>query len=159
MPREMYQQETLTTEFYGTVEAKVNCETPADTIQAWIPLTEVSYTVSFNHDTQNVKDTLYDESFLKKRDKYAVFFGGNQPLTEIRTQAKTGRRLLVIKDSYANCFVPFAVQDMEQISMIDMRYFNERLSEYIAGNDFTDVLFLYNAAGFAEDVSLAKLAL
>ncbi|MDO4344933.1 MAG: DHHW family protein [Eubacteriales bacterium] len=158
-PREAYHQEILTEEFFGTIEAKVNVKVSADTIEAWLPDQEVFYRLTFNHDGEKVRDSLYDESYLEVRDKYAVFFGGNQPLTEIETEAKNGRRLLIIKDSYANCFAPFAVQDFERISMVDMRYFNERLSEYIADNDFTDILFLYNASGFAEDVSLAKLSL
>lgn len=157
-PQEDYRRETLSTEFYGTVAAKVNISVPADTIEAWYPLKEVSYTVRQNHGDET-RDTLYEESYLQVRDKYAVFFGGNQPLTEITTANTTGRKLLVIKDSYANCFVPFAVQDFDAISMVDMRYFNEHLSTYIEENEFTDVLVLYNAAGFAEDTSLAKLLL
>lgn len=158
-PRGAYRREVLTQEFFGTVEAKVNTAVPGDTIEAWIPAEQTEYTVTYNHNAEGAKDTLYDRSFLDVRDKYAVFFGGNQPLTQIETKADSTRRLLVIKDSYANCFVPFAIQDFAQISMVDMRYFNERLSEYIQDNGFTDILFLYNAAGFAEDVSLAKLAL
>lgn len=158
-PQEEYRRETLTEDFYGTIAAKVNIRVPADTIEAWKPGKETLYTVSFNHREDEAKTSLYDESYLKVRDKYAVFFGGNQPLTEIHTENTSGRKLLVIKDSYANCFVPFAVQDFDEIAMVDMRYFNERLSEYIEANEFTDVLFLYNASGFAEDTSLAKLAL
>lgn len=158
-PGEAYRQRTLTDEFYGTVEAKVNCETTADAIDAWLPFVKVPYTLTFNHNQEEALNNLYVLPFLRVRDKYGVFFGGNQPLTEIETEAGSGRRLLVIKDSYANCFVPFAVQDFDWISMVDMRYFNERLSEYLEKHDFTDILFLYNASGFAEDVSLAKLAL
>lgn len=158
-PREKYKREVLSDEFFGTVEAKVNTEVPGDTIEAWIPVEETAYTVTFNRDAASATDSLYDRSYLETRDKYAVFFGGNQPLAEIRTQADSGRKLLVIKDSYANCFVPFAVQDFAEVVMVDMRYFNERLSEYIAEHEFTDILFLYNASGFAEDTSLAKLGL
>lgn len=157
-PQEAYERETLSTEFYGTVAAKVNIGVPADTIEAWKPLKAVPYTVRHNHG-EETQDTLYDESYLQVRDKYAVFFGGNQPLTEITTENTVGKKLLVIKDSYANCFVPFAVQDFDAIAMVDMRYFNEHLSTYIEENGFTDVLVLYNAAGFAEDTSLAKLSL
>lgn len=157
-PQEAYERETLSTEFYGTVAAKVNIGVPADTIEAWKPLKAVPYTVRHNHGEEK-QDTLYDESYLQVRDKYAVFFGGNQPLTEITTENTVGKKLLVIKDSYANCFVPFAVQDFDAIAMVDMRYFNEHLSTYIEENGFTDVLVLYNAAGFAEDTSLAKLSL
>ena len=33
---------------------------------------------------------------------------------------------------------------------------NESLKNYLRNSDYTDLLFLYNASGFAEDVSLAK---
>ena len=157
LPACEYRQEVLTDDFYGTVEAKVNYPAKADTIERWVPSKEVLYTISYNHETEGQKTSLYDESYLETRDKYSVFFGGNQPLTEIVTQAGSGRRLLVIKDSYAHCFVPFAVQDFDEISMIDLRYFNESLAEYMKDKDFTDILFLYNASGFAEDTAVFKL--
>ena len=40
---------------------------------------------------------------------------------------------------------------------MDLRYFNRPLKELMEEKDYTDILVLYNAAGFAEDVSLAKL--
>ncbi|MFQ9395368.1 MAG: hypothetical protein ACLR2E_16580 [Lachnospiraceae bacterium] len=43
------------------------------------------------------------------------------------------------------------------MDFIDIRYFNESLKNYLETSDYTDLLFLYNASGFAEDVSLAKL--
>ncbi|MGI6017917.1 MAG: DHHW family protein [Marvinbryantia sp.] len=157
VPDEGYTQEILTDEFYGTIEAKVNTKVQADTLTAWKPLKPVPYTVILNRDETNVKESLYDLSYLDTRDKYAVYFGGNQPLIEIDTEAESNRRLLVIKDSYAHCFVPFAVQDFAAVTMIDLRYFNESLSEYMHANEFTDVLVLYNASGFAEDTSIGKL--
>lgn len=157
VPDEGYTQEILTDEFYGTIEAKVNTKTEADVITAWKPLKTVPYTVMKNRDEANVKDSLYDLSCLDTRDKYAVYFGGNQPIIEIDTEAESERSLLVLKDSYANCFVPFAVQDFSSVTMIDLRYFNESLNEYMQANEFTDILVLYNASGFAEDTSIGKL--
>lgn len=157
VPDEGYTQEVLSDEFFGTIEAKVNTKVQADTITAWKPVQEVPYTVVLNRDTASVKNTLYDESYLQTRDKYSVFFGGNQPIIEIESEAGSGRRLLVIKDSYAHCFVPFAIQDFDAVTMIDLRYFNDSLSEYMQANAFTDVLVLYNASGFAEDTSVGKL--
>lgn len=156
-PAESYEREALTDEFYGTVEAKVSCSVPSDTIERWNPQKETAYTISYNHKTEETKDSLYEESALETRDKYSVFFGGNQALTEIKTGADKGRRLLVIKDSYAHCFVPFAIQDFDEISMIDLRYYNESLKKYMEENDFSDILFLYNASGFAQDSAVVKL--
>ncbi len=48
--------------------------------------------------------------------------------------------------------VPF--EDASEIDVVDLRYYNQKLSDLIAEGDYTDVLFLYNVAGFAEDTSL-----
>ena len=37
--------------------------------------------------------------------------------------------------------------------MVDIRYFNSSLEKFIQNGDYTDLLFLYNASGFAEDTS------
>lgn len=157
LPLSEYQEKTLTDDFHGTIDAKVNIDLPGDTIECYEPLTVVPYTLTYNHTEE--RTSLYDTSYLEGRDKYAVFFGGNQPLIEAKTESTSDRRLLIIKDSYANCFLSFAMQDFSQIDIVDLRYFNENLGEYMKDKDYTDVLVLYNAAGFAEDASVAKLAL
>lgn len=157
VPLSDYQEETLTTDFHGTIDAKVNISVPGDSIESYQPLEKVPYTLIYNHAEE--RDSLYDTSYLEGRDKYAVFFGGNQPLIEAETKAQTDRKLLIIKDSYANCFLSFAMQDFSQIDIVDLRYFNENLGDYIKEKEYTDICVLYNAAGFAEDTSVAKLAL
>ena len=157
VPLSQYQEKTLTDDFHGTIDAKVNIALPGDTIESYQPLTEIPYTLTYNHTEE--RTSIYDESYLAGRDKYAVFFGGNQPLIEAKSEAASDRRLLVIKDSYANCFLSFAMQDFSQIDIVDLRYFNENLGDYMKEKDYTDILVLYNASGFAEDVSVAKLAL
>ena len=64
------------------------------------------------------------------------------------------RKLLLIKDSYANSFIPFLSQDYREIIVIDPRYFFDDISEIIKANGITDVLFLYNANTFFNDNSL-----
>lgn len=157
LPTEEYEVETLTTDFLGTVEAKVNCSVRSDSIEAYIPKKAVEYTLIYDGKEEEKRDSLYDRSYLEGRDKYGVFFGGNQGLIEGQTSADSQRRLLVIKDSYANCFVPFALQDFSEVDMVDLRYFNESLREYMEKGNYTDILVLYNASGFAEDASLARL--
>ena len=63
----------------------------------------------------------------------------------------------MIKDSYANCFIPFMLGEFDVIDVLDLRYSKQRLSELIAGGEYTDLLVLYNASGFAEDMSISKI--
>lgn len=157
VPLSDYTEEILTEDFRGTIDAKVNISMPGDTITAYQPKNEVAYTLTYNH--SEIRDSLYDRSYLEGRDKYAVFFGGNQPLIQAKTEADSDRRLLIIKDSYANCFLSFAMQDFAAVDIIDIRYFNEDLGAFMQQGDYTDLCVLYNASGFAEDSSLARLTL
>lgn len=149
---------TVSDEFLGTIESKVGGKTAKDSIQIFEPKQPVKYQLDYNRGTK-ITDSLYDENALKTKDKYSVFFGGNQPVVQARIENGSSRRLLVIKDSYAHCFLPFTFHDFSEVDFIDIRYFNESLAEFMEKQDYTDVLFLYNASGFAEDPNLIKLGI
>lgn len=63
----------------------------------------------------------------------------------------------MIKDSFANSFVPFLTQDFDNIYMIDLRYYNDNMQEYLKGHNITDVLVLYNISNFVSDRNIYKL--
>ncbi len=151
-----YEVETVTDSFEGTIQAKLGIHTVTDSIELYLDPLDPSYTVEKDHDGE-LTDSLYDYEALETKSKYDIFFGGNNALTQIRTEAGTGRKLLVIKDSYAHCFVPFLLEEFDGIDALDIRYYNQTLSELIEEENYTDILFLYNASGFAEDSSLSKL--
>lgn len=152
-----YDIQTVTEEFEGTIQAKLGISTRKDSIQLYLQKDDPFYTVQLEQG-QEKEYSLYDYTMLDTKDKYGIYFGGNHALVRIQTRADTGRRILVIKDSYANCFVPFLLEEYDQIDLLDVRYYNQKVSDLVADGRYTDLLFLYNAAGFAEDTSLVKLA-
>ena len=99
--------------------------------------------------------TLYDASKLKEKDKYALFLGGNYGTVDIRTTADTTDRLLLFKDSYANCLIPFLTPYYREIIVIDPRYYYGDIHEIMEENKITSVLFLYNGNTFVEDNSIS----
>lgn len=151
-----YQAEQVTDQFYGTIDAKVGGENFSDAITVYRPREKVDYRLYHGADGSVTTD-IYEYSFLDTRDKYSVFFGRNQGVIEASVDNGSQRRLLVIKDSYAHCFLPFTFHDFSEVDFVDLRYYNQSLKEYMDQGQYTDVLFLYNAAGFAEDASLVKL--
>lgn len=65
----------------------------------------------------------YEPSALHAKDQYQYFQGGNHGVTVITNQAyREGDTLLLLKDSFANSFVPCLVDDYYQIVMVDERY-------------------------------------
>ena len=117
----------------------------------------VRYVVEYVEEDEKSVD-LYDSSKLEGTDKYAVFFGGNYPLIKISTTNQTDKSpLLIFKDSYANCFVPFLLPYYDEIIMVDPRYYYGDIHELIRTEKITQILFLYNADTFFEDTSLADV--
>lgn len=136
--------------FQGTLAARSGYRVPDDTIEVYWPDQEEDLVVTYVQE-QTKSASLYAAEKLKTRDKYGIFLNGNHPLTEIRTMASTGRKLLLIKDSYANCFVPFLTGDFEEIVLVDPRYYYDSAEKLMKQYGFTDILFLYNLNTFLED--------
>ena len=136
--------------FQGTLAARSGYRVPDDTIEVYWPDQEEELVVTYVQE-QTKSASLYAAEKLKTRDKYGMFLNGNHPLTEIRTMASTGRKLFLIKDSYANCFVPFLTGDFEEIVLVDPRYYYDSAERLMKQYGFTDVLFLYNLNTFLED--------
>ena len=78
-------------------------------------------------------------------------------MVRISTNSPANRRLLIIKDSYANAFVPFLTKDFNEITMLDLRYFTDDVQTYIEDYSITDILVLYNINTFNDDNSILNL--
>lgn len=93
-------------------------------------------------------DTIFDSSFEGKKDKYSTFFGGNFATINIKsTGAQQDKKVLILKDSYANCAMPYFTSMYSDVTMIDMRYYHIQplsVSEYIKQNNIDKVILLYN---------------
>jgi hypothetical protein len=102
-------------------------------------------------------ESVCDESYLQVKDKYSYFLSGNNPVTKIRgssSEAAAGKRIMVVKDSFAHCFIPFLLEDYEEIIAVDLRYYRADLTALAQENGITEVLFLYNVLNLAQDKNL-----
>ena len=148
-----YKQVTVADSFTGTLSSKSGSFPKPDSVEIYLPETETVYTVEYSG--KNEKSTsIYSSQALKSNDKYTVFFGGNYPRIDIRTDSGTGRSLLVFKDSYFNCLAQFMWPYFDSITIIDPRYYYDYAGDIVRQEGITDVLYLYNADTFGSDSSL-----
>ena len=134
--------EVLSSEFCGTTYSKSGFFfTEAEEIKA--PSIESGrYSVTIV-DTETKFDTLYDLSYLDKKDKYSVFLSGNNAHVKIYdTQDTSKPTLLIIKDSFSHALSPYLCEHYN-IELIDPRYYNGSIEDYIIENDIKSVLFLF----------------
>ncbi|MCR5474062.1 MAG: hypothetical protein K6F28_02540 [Lachnospiraceae bacterium] len=126
-------------DFYGTFYAKYKgLGIKGDTIEYYdVPIKELA-----------LKDrTLYnlmDEEKLGTYDKYGAFMYGNDGEYTVDTGRGDGRRLIILKDSYANCLIPYLVMNYDKIRVMDLRYFGGNVSEALAEDSEADILLMYN---------------
>ena len=152
----------LSDDFYGTLYSKVLLTTlTKDSVETPGAALTAKYQVRLNGETY---DSLYFNEYLHKKDKYAVYFGGNYDKVDIEIGETTGQAaqmasskgsLLILKDSFANSFVPYLLGDYSRITMIDSRYYRGSVTEL--AEDYDEVLVLYGIDNFAgEKLHLSK---
>lgn len=155
-----YDKAPVSQTFKGTLSAKSGFRSSeTDELDVFLPNGDNTLSSVVNYvDEQKKSASFYDTSKLNTRDKYALFFGGNHAQIKISTPTESNNTLLVLKDSYANSFVPFLAQHYRKIIMIDPRYYYGDLEQLLQVENVQEVLYLYNANTFFADTSL-ELAL
>ncbi|MCI8561467.1 MAG: hypothetical protein HFH03_10175 [Dorea sp.] len=114
-------------------------------------------TLMINMDTNKKYATLYDSTKLDKADKYSLFLGGDAGMLDIKTTADTTDRLLIFKDSYANCLIPFLVPYYREIVAVDASLYEGNIQEIMQKAKFTSILFLYNGNSFVTDTDISRV--
>lgn len=145
----------ISTTFNGMLAAKSGCRMDVrEDIYMYVPRDTDNDVVVNYVDEQRKTASLYDSSKLKTRDQYAVFLGENTSVVDIKTVSESKRRLLLIKDSYANSFVPFLTPYFREIVLVDPRYYSGTIEDIMDAYRISDVLYLYSGNTFFQDNNL-----
>ncbi len=76
---------------------------------------------------------------------YATYTGADYPLLEIRNNLTAGKKILVLRDSFAGVLVPFlSLAAGGELHAIDPRYFKGSITDYVEKFKPDLVLVLYN---------------
>lgn len=146
----------VSTTFNGMLAAKSGCRLNVrEEIYIYVPRDTDNDVVVNYVDEQRKTTSLFDSSKLKTRDQYAVFLGENTSVVDIKTVSDSQRRLLLIKDSYANSFVSFLAPHFREIVLVDPRYYSGTIDEIMDTYRISDVLFLYSGNTFFQDNNLS----
>lgn len=157
-PTDSYNIKKITDTFYGSLYSKADFRNIGpDSIELYEPKKANKYTVEYI-DENKTATSLYEMENIKKKDKYTVFFNGNHPLVKVTTNNGNGKKLLVVKDSYANSLLPFLLSHFSEIHIVDLRYYKDSLNMLIQKNKINDMLLLYNVNTFFEDSSINDLS-
>ncbi|MCR1950058.1 DHHW family protein [Clostridium sp. DSM 100503] len=103
-------------------------------------------------------DNINDDSRWSSSDKYSAFLRGNNGLTIIQNNdIYNNNKILVLKDSFANSFIQYLVNNYKEVYVVDLRSFIGSFNEFFESNKFDDILIMYNFINLVEDVNISKI--
>lgn len=155
-PIDSWIREEVSKNFYGTIHSKVNLNVRPDTITLFRQEND-KVIVDYNMGEQTT-GSMYKMDMLEGKDQYGVFFGGNYAMIKVQTNVKNNKSVLLIKDSFANSFIPFLTAHYETIYMIDLRSYKGNVSNFIEENKIDQVTVLYELSNFLSDKNIFYLA-
>ena len=153
---------TIDAKFSGTIQSKVNLDFGYDVLHKYSPNSfSPTYTRVVDEMYQQSSDSLYDESKLTTKEKYAVYIGGNSAITRIFTEnGKEDRgRLLLIKDSFSHSLAPILANHFSEVVLLDLRYYWRSVDMFLKSEkeSFDNMIVLYNLKNFVSDKNLIRV--
>lgn len=147
---EYFEKTKVTDKFYGSLYSKSGFRNiRPDEIVLYRPRVQKEISVEYIEEDR-WSDSIYHMENLDKKDKYTVFLDGNHPYIKIKTNVKEDKKLLIIKDSFANSFIPFLTGHFSEIHIIDPRYYKDDIVDLIEEENIDDVLILYSVDTFSK---------
>lgn len=158
---DFFEEQTVCEEFYGSAFRRSSLPRAvidADSITLYRYDGDGELLLT-DHSTGQTSKGLYDFEEIDNGDAYRVFLGGNSAhLTVESTTPEVRKKLLILKDSYANSLVSFLALHYD-IDMIDPRYAEpSTVEDLCASKDFDAILVLLSESTLGEERSISVCA-
>jgi hypothetical protein len=118
---------------------------PDDVIYYYPPVKSKMEVLFYDQNTGEKKSyegSVINETYKNTDQKYGIFIGGDFPLGKIVSNADSNKKIMVIKDSYGNAFIPFLVAHYKEIYVVDPRHYKGNIIKLAKDNDIHEILFV-----------------
>ncbi len=99
-----------------------------ETLERFMPITE--YTGANYHDMYLQNKISNAQVINTKDNSYCTFVNGDQPLSHFITSVKNGKKLVIVKESFGDAFATWAVNNYEEVFVLDPRKWNGFAGNY-----------------------------
>ncbi len=152
IPRESFEIEIIE-DFSGTTAGRANFPFyTKDTLEIWHLPDDDEYVVTADGEEMN---GFYNRDYLQKSDKYSVFLDGTHDVTTIKKKGEERDTLLIAKDSFANCLIPFLAREFDIVA-VNLAT-NTFVSAFAEGYEADAVLIVFNTENIITTGHLGNL--
>lgn len=132
-----------------------------DTVKAYYPVNNKQIEMVYTDERGGKYHSavICDGTNYGKSLKYCAYIAGDNPYTFIRNKKlKDGSACVVVKESFANAFVPFLADHYQKVYVVDYRYWKGSVSSLAKKVKAQDVIFMNNISMTRNAYLLGKLA-
>ncbi len=130
--------------FYSTLNNSDMKKNP-DTIYAYEPIGTNDMTYWNDDGSEQKWNIIMDVNGWEKGTMYSTFVGGDNPMAVIENPKVTdGSSCVVMKESYGNAFIPFLVDHYSTIYIIDYRYSQVNILDFVQNKQVDDFICINN---------------
>lgn len=134
--------------FYAEAGQPQSLAANPDTVIAYKPKSTNKFIFTDTEGNSMEWGIISDVSDWNANAKYMCFISGDRPFSVIdNPEINDGTSCVIIKESYGNAFVPFLVDNYDKVYVVDYRYYQENIVEFVKNNNVNDVIFLNNIQG------------
>jgi len=138
-----YEQKTIANPFYGVYYGQLALPIEPDTL-TYLDADIFKDCVIYDHENQK-KIPMYDLELAAGRDAYEMFLSGSLSVITIKNpNATTEKELVIFRDSFGSSLTPLLVEGYQKITILDVRYLNEKMISNFVEFSNQDVLFIYS---------------
>lgn len=162
-PHELSDFETMTfSPFLGTFYTELGNPDMAanpDEVKAYIPMGTNDMTFWDTDGSEVPWNVIEDVSSWDISSGYYCYIGGDKPLSIIENpQINDGSSCLIVKESYGNCFTPFLVDHYQTVYIIDFRYANVNVVDFVREHNIQDLIMMNNITIIGSDEIASTIA-
>ena len=133
-----------------------------DSVDAYVPMATNDMTYTDTDGSEVKWHVIEDVSSWNESSGYYCYIGGDKPLSVIENPTlDDGSSCLVVKESYGNCFIPFLVDHYQTVYIIDFRYAQNNVMDFVKEHQIQDLIIMNNISiigskDVASDCSLVQ---
>lgn len=128
---------------YGSSNENPEIGNNPETFFWYVPKRDYT-TTYYNPDMTNEQQGSYfydPDNFGSTAEWNLTYMAGDGRITHVNTGLNTGRKLMILKDSYADSFAPNLFGSFDDIWVVDMRYCETSAVQLAKDKGITDLLF------------------
>ena len=91
---------------------------------------------------QERRSDIYDKTALESENMYQFYLGKPCAYMKIRTDLNNDKKLLLYKDDFGDCMIPFLLQHYSEICVVNLEQTGRNFQDIVNPEEYTQAMFL-----------------